>query len=339
MAAAGGGETVNDQTPPNREETELAELFERSGPRPAVSPDDLAAVSAAFRSEWQRHVAARRRAVSTRRFVLAATLVLGLGVAWWWIRGARPTAHTVRLAQVEALHGVASTPNGAVVIGHDLVAGTRVETGRGRGDHLALRTSEGHFLRLDASTLVVLEAADAIRLERGAVYVDSGPGATPITVSTPLGVARDIGTRFEVRLLDDGTPRLRVRVRDGAVELAGTAGSASATAGVELTLGDDGRFDRQPCLAHGEEWAWVVAAAPRFEIEGRSLAEFLAWVEHETGWRVAYEDPDLTTAATTIRLHGTLRDLNATVAPEVVLPGAAIGHRLEDGVLHVFRAR
>lgn len=330
---------MNDQTPPNREETELAELLERAGPRPAVSRDDLAAVSAAFRTEWQRHVAARRRSVSTRRFVLAATLVLGLGVAWWWVRGARPTLPAVRLARVEALHGFASTPDGPLGIGHDLVAGTRVETGRGSADHLALRSTDGLVLRLDAGTSLLLDAADAIRLERGAVYIDSGLDAPPITVSTPLGVVRDIGTRFEVRILDDGAPRLRVRVRDGEVELAGTAGSTTATAGVELTLGNDGRFARQACLGHGAEWAWVVAAAPRFEIEGRSLAEFLAWVEHETGWRVAYEDPDLATAATTIRLHGSLRGLNATVAPEVVLPGAAIGHRLEDGVLHVFRAR
>lgn len=330
---------MNEQGSSEREDTELAELFEQAGPRPAVSPSDLAAVHSAFRAEWQRHLATRRRAVTARRWLLAAALVGGLGASWWWTRGGPPALPAERVASVEALHGSASTADGALAIGRDLVAGTRVETGPGAADHLALRTADDLALRLDAGTRLRLDGADRVTLERGAVYIDSGPGRHAIAISTPLGVARDIGTRFEVRLLGDGAAALRVRVRDGQVEVDGTAGKASAGAGIELTLGEDGSVRRTAVPTYGPDWQWVIEAAPPFQLEGSSLAEFLAWVGSETGWQVAYDDPRLEASAVTISLHGSIKGLPASEAPGVVLPGAALDYRLEEGILYISRLR
>lgn len=330
---------MNEREPSEPEDRELAEVVERAGPRPAVSPDDLAAVTTAFRAEWQRQMAARKRAVNTRRWLLAASLVVGLGAAWWWTRGGALVPPPPRIATVETLRGLVTTPDGDLAIGHDLLAGSSVETGRGSGDHLALRTTTGLALRLDAGTRLRLDGADRVTLERGAVYVDSGPAGHGIAVATPLGVARDLGTRFEVRLLGDGSPALRVRVRDGQVEVAAPGVKAAAGAGVELTVGGDGSVHRTAVPAHGPDWQWVIAAAPPFQLEGRSLADFLAWVTTETGWSVVYDDPSLAASAATISLHGSLAGLPADQAPGVVLPGAALDYRLEESILRVSRQR
>ena len=57
-------------------------------------------------------------------------------------------------------------------------------------------------------------------LERGAVYVDSGvgPGRHPgsVGIHTPLGVVRDIGTQYEVRV-DDAFPPVFLAVLEDAL--------------------------------------------------------------------------------------------------------------------------
>ncbi len=97
------------------------------------------------------------------------------------------------------------------------MSGSTVTTSVGT---LAMTLTSGVHLRLDASSTARLDSATDVVLERGAVYVDSAgahptqPDASPISIHTPAGLVRDIGTQFEVRLDDAG---LRIRVRDGEV--------------------------------------------------------------------------------------------------------------------------
>ncbi len=65
------------------------------------------------------------------------------------------------------------------------------------------------------------------------LQVDSRGSPGSIEIRTALGTARDVGTRFEVRL---GDGALRVRVRDGVVEVDHAGETHEAGAGAELTL-------------------------------------------------------------------------------------------------------
>jgi hypothetical protein len=78
-----------------------------------------------------------------------------------------------------------------------------------------------------------------------------------------------------------------------------------------------------------------MAAAPGFEVEGRTLGELLAWVARETGWRVRFAEPELAAAADEIVLHGDFGDLRPDQAAFAVLPGAGLEGVLADGVLVV----
>jgi hypothetical protein len=206
----------------------------------------------------------------------------------------------------------------------------------------ALRLGGGSSLRLDAGSLLRLLGPSTVELARGAVYVDSGPTPSPggaVAVRTRFGVATDVGTQFEVRLLGGEPSALRLRVREGEVRLVRGETSHGAAAGVELTLAADGSVARRTVATHGEAWQWALRAAPPFAIEGRSLAEFLAWTARETGWRIEYSDPALAARAGSIVLHGSLGRLTPEEAPGVVLPGAGLSHRVEDGVLVVSEPR
>jgi hypothetical protein len=130
-------------------------------------------------------------------------------------------------------------------------------------------------------------------------------------------------------------------VRQGAVALLdrpGAADSSLVAAGEQWTLARGGTVTRSPIATSGPAWDWVLAIAPPFEIEGRRLEDFLAWVERETGWRVELDPDARSVASQAIRLHGSIAGLPPGEAIDVVLAGAGLASRLETGVLRISRA-
>lgn len=248
------------------------------------------------------------------------------------------------VARVEAVTGPVQLETDTdeartITKGEPIPLGAALRSGDGRA---ALRLAGGATVRLDTETRLRLASATVLNLERGALYVDTGSGPQPrkpIEVHTSLGIARDVGTRFAVRIVDAGRTALLVQVRDGAV-LTEQRGRAYRTqAGEELVLHHDGTAERREVTAHGPAWEWVLEASPGFDIEGRTLGEFLDWVSRETGWRVRYADAELADSAAKIVLHGGIGDLRADRAPFAVLPGAGLEGKLEGGTLVIRRRR
>lgn len=324
------------------ERAAVERLLAEAGPRPPLDEDDVALLAAATRQALrERFPGARPSAVvlptrtpaaprSVPRWLpLAALLALALGLAAWWAVSQRVAAPPV-VARVEAVEGRLALGEGG---GRTLAAGDQIERGAllctGERGHATLRLDGGTELRVAGESCLRAGAGDRVDLVRGALYADTG-GAAALTVDTRFGSVRDIGTRFIVRLLDEA---VAVAVREGAVLVAG---EHRAAAGEGLVVRRGGA-ERRRVPAWGEEWAWVVEAAPGFEIEGRTLADFLAWTERETGWRVRWADPALAAEAGGIVLHGDLGPLRPDEAPFAVLPGAGLEGRLEPGVLVVSR--
>lgn len=341
----------------------LARLFEEAGRRDDVPAEHLAAIKTAFRAEWTAQVGAnraRRRAARGIRSLPAAAAVLAIAVlGGWWL-----VSHSVPAARVEAVTGVAlledpgADPDAARIalsIGQVAAPGAAIETGP-TGDAagaIALRLASGASLRLDAGTSVRLVTPNLIELERGRLYVDSGPGGRgAVTVRTPLGTATENGTQFEVRLLPGAeSPRaLRLRVREGrvALEFAGglaETGAESGTsesrahqvdAGTELVLHPDGTVERHVIASWGDDWRWILAVAPPFVTSEATVKEFLDWVARETGWTIRFEDEELAARAASIEIRGTLSSIPPDSA-RLILRSAGLDSELTDGVLLVHR--
>lgn len=204
----------------------------------------------------------------------------------------------------------------------------------------ALRLASGPSVRLDHGTRMQMASANTLVLERGAVYVDSAAGSA-VEVRTVFGVVRDIGTQFEVRLLDGdedgaGDPALRVRVREGEVELEPEVGrKQGGTVGEEVILYGDGKVERREVAIQGEEWDWVVDLAPSIDLEGWSLHRFVTWLGREGGWEIRYTTPEIETQAREIILHGSSEGLGPLQAAAMVFEGTGLRFLVDTGVLHI----
>jgi hypothetical protein len=306
----------------------VSQAVRLAGPRPTLSPEIKAKLKMTARSAWQAKVEARNTARQHqqrfRHLALAATLLISAGLLYlllpseYWPLGLLQSP----IATVE----VSSDPG--FLRGRGLRANAVVETNANA--RLALRLRTGASLRLDGATQLELHSAERLTLHHGAVYLDSGPGNITIAIETPYGIARDIGTQFEVRLLPD---HVRIAVREGEVRFEQVTGSHTAVAGTALTVDAEGRVERTFISTYHDTWAWVLETTPPFELEGSSMWEFLMWVTRETGWHLQTLDPGLDRRLKRIKAHGSVEGLRPDEAIEVVLPGAGLEFEVQDGAL------
>lgn len=309
-------------------------LLRLAGRREAVPKERQERVKLAIRELWYDEV--RRRSRRRRAYwaagalAVAAALAVSAGLDQWrrWTATAPAAAAGGPVATVEMASGTA-----AVTAGQRLRRGDELATGD--AGRMALRLASGPSVRLDAATRLRLLSASALEVEVGTVYVDSGaePSAAgpAIEIRTPFGVARDVGTQFEVQVAGES---LRLRVRRGRVLLDRAGARHPAAAGVELVVDAGGGVTRRPVAVFGAEWAWVVRAAPAFDLEGRTLAEILAWTARETGWKVRLDEQEAAAKLPEV-FHGSLPGLRPDQAPDLVLPTFGLMGRLDGGTLSI----
>jgi ferric-dicitrate binding protein FerR (iron transport regulator) len=318
---------------------DLEKVLKSAGPREKPPADVERAVREHLRSEWRDTVAehGRRRRQRTGYALAAGLLAAAIGM---WAIAPRLTDAPVAVASVTvAGDGVRMTSGWLdrwhdVAPGQALLAGQTLETGPdGRG---ALALAGGLAARVDRDSRLVVAAADRLVLERGTIYVDSGPRSTaaaPLDVVTPAGTVRHVGTQYEVRLLDAG---VRVSVRDGVVEWRSGDGKVERTAsGEQLTITPEGRVERRSVSAYGPAWDWTLEVAPPIDIEGMPLSRFLAWAARETGRDIRYASPDVEREAAGVVVHGSIAGLTAPQALEAVLATTRVRAQVSGGTLVV----
>jgi ferric-dicitrate binding protein FerR (iron transport regulator) len=309
-------------------------------PRPsAVDPVRTARVYRAVHAAWRDsadRTRNRRRGVA---IAAAAVLVVAIGltfVNWSSERGtpqaAAPIASTLfATSEVEFQHDGQAR---AGRVGEALTRGTRIATYGGRA---AIVLANGVELRLDSNTAITLDAAGSMSLTRGAVYLDSshrtGPPDT-VAIGVRGTVIRDIGTRYEVRLSDE---ELRVRVRDGRVEVASAFGVREADRGGQLRVTPSGILSGSAAIS-GADWDWIVRAVPPPQLEGRPLPEFLAWAEREGGRPIRFADPALERASRATIVYGAIEGLTVEEALDVVLPSCGLARRTDGDVIAIIAA-
>jgi ferric-dicitrate binding protein FerR (iron transport regulator) len=285
----------------------IGRLLRLAGPRPPVPPERAARVKAAALEAWRQAVARERR---RRRALGVAALLAAAAGAFVLLRPVPrrspglppPVAAVVEVSRTLG-EGPASSP-GLLSVGTAVRAGDVVETKP--ASFLSLRSSAGASLRLDQGTRLRLVSALELNLERGALYVDSGDARHGLRVTTPLGAVTDVGTQFETRLLSS---RLRIRVREGRVSVAGHGREETAAAGEELTLDGSGELRRASVSVSGSAWDWALGLSPAFDVDGQTLGAFLARLGRETHWRFRFSPRSLESRAATIVLHGSLAGL------------------------------
>jgi hypothetical protein len=316
---------------------DIRRWLELAGPRAAVPEERTARVREAVHAAWQdavrQRVRRRRMAIGLAGLSAAAAVVLAV-----LLRPQVPgTPPVVTAARLVSISGSMSRADGLPLIpGDSITTGMSLQVASGGLATLAL--VDGGEVRLDSGTTIAFDAARALAIDRGAVYVDSGGGSTgrtaPVRVRTPVGTITDIGTRFEVRLEND---EWHVRVRDGSVRFESARIRHDGYAGRELVIQPDGSVNERAVLPYGPGWRWATLAAPPFRVEGSTLAAFLAWVTAEGGRPVRFADAALERAMAGTVLHGSIEGLTTDEALTVALTTCGLAHRVEGDRILVFK--
>jgi ferric-dicitrate binding protein FerR (iron transport regulator) len=321
-------------------EDAMAQMLRLAGVRPDVAPERTARVREAVYAAWQEN---RRRAV--RRKIVAAAI--GLAAAALIVIAIRSTPEQapVRVAvpktvatserivgSPRVIHDGAPRSGGVVSAGHQIRSSDIIVTDASSA--AGLRTTDGTSVRLDAGSRVRWLSARSIDLLRGRVYIATATAASGFEVRTPFGTVHDRGTRFEVQLEEHA---LRLRIRDGLVELKSPNQTVIAPAGKETIVTASG-VETKALPSYGAEWAWMDRLQPTLDIDGRTLGDFLERLAAEQGWSLRYASRELQRAASTVTLHGSVEGLSAEEALGVAMSTTGYRYRLREGALVVFRS-
>jgi ferric-dicitrate binding protein FerR (iron transport regulator) len=312
-------------------------------PRPsAVDPVRTARVYRSVHAAWRATANGTRNRRRGVAIAAAAVLVVTIGaigltfVSWPRERGApqagAPIASTLFVtSEVVFKHGGQAR---AGRVGEGLTPGTGIATYGGRA---AIVLANGVELRLDSNTAITLDTVGSMSLTRGAVYLDSSQRTGPpdtVAIVVRGTVIRDIGTRYEVRLSDE---ELRVRVRDGRVEVSSVFGLREADRGGQVRVTSSGILSGRASTS-GADWNWIVRAIPPPQLEGRPLPEFLAWAEREGGRPIRFADPTLERANRPTIVYGAIESLTVEEALDVVLPSCGLARRTDGDVITIVAA-
>jgi ferric-dicitrate binding protein FerR (iron transport regulator) len=204
-----------------RHDDPIATLIRAAGKRPQIDAEQVARVRAAVHEEWRGEIRRGR----TRRWSLAAAAVAAI------------------LAGVLLL-----VPQRGQSVLETRASETRAMLWNGKN------------LRLHPDTRVVLLTENTARLERGTIDIATQRPGSNVTIETPFGAVRDIGTRFEVRL---SSTDVTVRVREGKVELRGAIASAGEVLTATRTEVTRARIEPELIVLEGMRLEDVLARVAR----------------------------------------------------------------------------
>ena len=329
--------------PLQAEDSDIERLLQVTGARPQPPAALAQRARARLHDEWLTIVAARRmRRRRITGIALAASILLAAVGAW--LIAPQVQQPDVMVASVVLARGDLRVADGwagrwrPVADGENLHAGQQLMTGpEGRG---ALLLPGGLSLRLDHGTRLALRGAVRFDLERGSVYLDTGAAGSasgPFVVGTPIGEVQHLGTQYEVRLNESA---VSIRIREGRVGLLRQGAPVTeGRAGERLQIESSGRVTRGETDTYGASWSWVTATAPGFDLDGRTLAEFLGWVARELGQPVAYDSPAVAEEARAVVLSGSVTGLTPDQALTAVMATTQLRATVGNGQIVVAAGR
>lgn len=305
----------------------LREVGRRDEPSAAATEE----VRRAVHGEWCATVAQRKRRRRAIVFGLAASIALVAVIASWTLRFAAPDPDfAVTVARIDGatqLQPAPGDPTRAIHIGDVIAVGAVLATdGETR---IALAYGPDTSIRIDRSSSIERVSPARFRLNAGAIYIDALPQANggELVIETQAGNVRHVGTQYQIR---QSGPVVEVSIREGRVQIAGSHGTALASAGERVRVTAAGEVERGSISAQDPAWDWAQATFPVFAIDNRTLAEFLEWVARETGRRVVYASEETQRAAETLKLRGSIEGLDPDTALSAVLSTTDLA-RYESG--------
>ena len=322
-----------------RSDDAFAELLGKASPRPAPPSMDEALIREAVHAEWQLVSGRQLRRRHITSFALAASVLLAVFATLNLLRAPVSDIRNQHMATIEKQFGEINV-NSRIANAVEMAAiegGAVVETGPESG--LALGWHDGGSLRIDENSMVVFEAVNQIYLDFGRVYFDSEQsslssrpakrGAVELSIRTDHGVLRHLGTQYMARA---GADALVISVREGVVSIDGDI-IARASAGQKFAISASGSLTINDTNGI-DDWEWVEKSTPAVNLNGRFVAEALAWVSRESGRTVRYASDAAEMVANEAQLRGNM-ELPPTRALDIFMMTVDLNARIEGEVIVV----
>ena len=322
-----------------RSEEAFAELLGKAPPRPVPPAADQALIREAVHAEWQKVAAGNVRRRHITSFALAASVLLAVFATLSLLREPIDDFRNQQMAAIEKQFGAISVNSRIVDAGQvaAIEGGDFVETGSDSG--LALGWHDGGSLRVDENSSVVFEAANQIYLKNGRVYFDSQSNplspqqsksdAVELSIRTDHGMVRHLGTQFMTQV---GADQLVISVREGVVSIDGNV-TVRASAGQQFAISASGSLSINDTNGV-EDWEWVERSTPAVNLDGRFVAEALAWVSRESGRTISYASEEAEIVANQAQLRGNM-ELPPSRALEIFMMTVDLDARIEGEVIVV----
>lgn len=296
----------------------VAQLMKLAGPRPSIPADLEMRVHEKVEQAWRASLPRYRASRWVVPLALAASIVIAVMI------NIRPADMLSR-----ALGTVARVAGGAAVsVGQTVNEGDILWTSAGQG--IGITLPEGLSLRMAADSNLRFDGPDDFTLLSGQIYADSGQQiyrGRHITIHTTAGSVTDIGTQFAVHFNDD---ELTVAVREGKVDIATGLETHTALAGDRLLLKADEEVVVDQITANDNSWDWAVALAPGFDINNKSLLDFLKWAARETGKELVFTSDEVRMATMKAKLYGSVSDFTPHEATESVLSTTNFDYQIDE---------
>ena len=327
----------------DRDDATMERLLRLAGPRKPIPPDLEARVYGRVHEEWlastrspetdrvyrqvHRAWSRKERIARIRRWAVPLAVAASIVLAVVAIRQPdlpQPAPGAIgTVARVVGTQATGALPQ----TGEEIFPGMTITTGAEEG--ISLLLAGNISFRIGENSTIEATGAHEFRLLRGRVYADTGDlmyRGSHLLVVTPAATVTDIGTQFAV--IVDGDD-LEVAVREGRVDVKQDDAVRIAVAGQRLRVNPAGIGTVDELLPHEAYWQWTSTLAPAFDIEGKSLLEFLRWAARETGKKLEFEDQDLRMAAMRVDLHGTVVDIPPVEALHSVLATTTFEYEIE----------
>lgn len=332
----------NDNVP-DKSDDPLESLFRDISARPKPPAEIEQAVYAHVSEHWKNLRASKARKKKAVYWSVAASALMALliGPLIFQSRG--------MVGDVEAL-GIVQNQKGSISVYQDnkrtmlksgeksrlLFPGQTFITEANSG--ALIKWGEESTVRVDQHTELYLRSPTEIELVTGQVYVDikpksaHNPSDVNFRIFTHLGTIDHIGTQF---MVSSDAANVDVKVREGAVSISNNNQVFVTAKGQQSILGQSDQVSHQAILTYGPDWQWVEKLAPSFELEGRPVGEFLAWVSRETGKGVVFDTKAAEDIANTTIMHGSV-DKEPLLALAVVLQTNELSWYEKDGTITLF---
>jgi len=331
--------STDNKRPDNSDEL-FESLFANAATRRKAPGDEEDRIRGQLHTQWQEMTGARRRRRRVTGVAIAASFVLVALVSTGIFNrpGAPMTPET--LASVDKIDGrvMVDLSDGRA---QDVQSNTALESGSvlttAYDARLAFSWTAGESIRLDENSRLRLISASEIELLNGRVYVDShadrllSSAGNALTIDTAFGRVRHIGTQYMTSLTHD---QVAVSVRQGSVLVLREDIESIAKPGQQLRISSGGDVSLTSIQSYGENWQWVEAISPGFALDGRSLADFLAWVASESGHSLSYASAVVESLAIDTVMHGSV-NLEPMRALEMMLQTSDLVARVENGKILV----